>query len=74
MKIKIIENGRVIVAQQLVKTDLSGCLVPDCFICKCSVPGASHSKSGVPYHVKCKLCEDNGIKSLYDGESGDNLI
>ena len=74
MKVKIIETGGVSVAKQLVKTDLSGCLVPDCYICKCAVPGASHTRSGVTYHVKCKLCEDNGIKALYNGESGDNLV
>ena len=73
MTIKIIETGGVSLAKQLAKTDLSGCLIPQCYICKCDIPGASHTRSGVAYNIKCKLCEEKGIDASYEGESGDNL-
>ena len=49
-------------------------LVPQCFICKCAIPGASHNKSGSVYNIKCKLCEEKGIDASYEGETGDNLV
>ena len=74
MLINIIETSGVSLAQQLVRNDLSGCLVPKCFICSCAIPGASHNRSGVAYNIKCKLCEEKGIDASYEGESGDNLV
>ena len=74
MSIKINETGGVSLGRQLVKTDLSGCLVPQCYICKCNIPGASHNKSGIAYNIKCKLCQEKGIDASYEGESGDNLV
>ena len=43
-------------------------------MCKCDIPGASHTRSGNAYHIKCKLCAENGIDASYDGETGDNLV
>ena len=74
MNVKILETGGISLAKQLVKTDLSGCLVPQCFICKCDLPGASHTRSGNAYNIKCKLCAENGVDASYEGETGDNLI
>ena len=74
MTIKINEIGGVSIARQLVKTDLSGCLVPQCTICKCNIPGASHNRSGIAYNIKCKLCEEKGVDASYEEDSGDNLV
>ena len=72
MTIKINETGGVSIAGQLVKNDLSGCLVPQCTICKCNIPGASHNRSGIAYNIKCKLCEEKGINASYEGEIGND--
>ena len=73
MSVKIVETGGVSLTRQLVKTDLSGCLIPQCSICKCDIPGASHTRSGNAYNIKCKLCLEKGIDASYEGETGDNL-
>ena len=73
MSVKIVETGGVSLTRQLVKTDLSGCLIPHCSICKCDIPGASHNRSGNAYNIKCKLCLEKGIDASYEGETGDNL-
>ena len=73
MSVKIVQNGGISLAKQLVKTDLSGCLIPQCFACKCDIPGAYHNRSGNAYNVKCKLCLEKGIDASYEGETGDNL-
>ena len=73
MRVKVVQNGGVSLARQLIKTDLSGCLIPQCFVCKCDTPGASHNRSGNAYNIKCKLCLENGIDASYEGETGDNL-
>ena len=73
MKVKIVQTGGVSLVRQLVKTDLSGCLIPNCYVCECNIPGASHNRSGVVYNVKCIPCQEKGINASYEGESGDNL-
>ena len=77
MSVKVVEKGGTSLKQQLVKTDLTGCIYPDlpkypCFLCEAGVKGGSHTKSGVHYSGQCQLCEEDGIVARYDGESGRN--
>ena len=67
---KVVESGGVSLKQQLVKTDLTGCFYPDCYLCESDSKGGSHTKSGVHYSGVCVLCAENGTISRYDGESG----
>ena len=57
---------------QLVRTDLSGCLMPNCHLCNCSEGGGSHTRIGCVYSGKCLLCEKEGKKVVYYGESRHN--
>ena len=34
MKCKVVQTRGVSLARQLAKTDLSGCLIPDCYFCQ----------------------------------------
>ena len=77
MSVKVVEKGGTSPKQHLVKTDLTGCIYPNlpkdpCFLCEAGVKGGSHTKSGVHYSGQCLLCEESGIVSKYDGESGRN--
>ena len=67
---KIVEKGGVSLKQQLVRVDLTGCFYPDCYLCESGTKGGSHTRSGVHYSGICTLCEEAGVKSKYDGESG----
>ena len=49
------------------------CLVPQCPLCKCNLPGALHTRSSA-YQVTCKLCAENGIMAAYEGETGDSNV
>ena len=73
MKGKIVETGGVSLLRQLVKTDLSGCLVPGCYFCQCDQGGASHTRSGGAYSAQCLECEKLGKSAWYDGETGDSV-
>ena len=70
LSVKIVESGGVTLKQQLVKTDLTGCFYPDCYLCESGVKGGSHTRSGIHYSGICVICKDNGVNSRYDGESG----
>ena len=77
MSVRVVETGGKSLKQHLVKTDLTGCIYPNlpkdpCFLCEAGVKGGSHTKSGVHYSGQCLLCEESGIVSKYDGESGRN--
>ena len=60
---KVVESGGVSLKQQLVKTDLTGCFYPDCYLCESDSKGGSHTKSGVHYSGVCVLCAENGTTS-----------
>ena len=70
MSAKIVESGGTSLKQHLVKTDLTGCFYPDCYLCESGTKGGSHTRSGVHYSGICVKCEEAGVKARYDGESG----
>ena len=49
------------------------CLVPQCPLCKCNLPGALHTRSSA-YQVTSKLCAEKGIMAAYEGETGDSNV
>ena len=53
--------------------DLTGCFYgPErCRACKSGLKGSSHTRSGVQYHITCKV---TNILADYHGESGDNVV
>ena len=55
---------------KLVRTDLSGCLFPDCKLCEDGMRSGSHTRRGCVYQGQCKLCKDEAVTSTYHGESG----
>ena len=67
ISVKVVETGGRSLRSQLVRTDLSGCLLPDCHLCDCS-----HTRRGCVYSGKCLICEENDMKVLYFGETGHN--
>ena len=60
----------------LVRLDLTGCFYGEdrCRACKSGLKGASHTRSGVQYHVTCKICSATNILAEYHGESGFNAV
>ena len=70
LKIKIIETGGVSLKSQLVRTDLSGCLFPNCKLCDSDIGGGSHTRGGCVYQAQCLLCKDDNYTATYHGESG----
>ena len=72
LSVKIIETGGVSLKSQLVRTDMSGCLFPDCRLCESDVKGGSHTRRGCVYEGICKLCRENNFVAAYHGESGRN--
>ena len=74
MRVKLVETSGVSIARSLCKTDYSGCLVPQCPLCKSDLPGASHTRSSGAYQVTCKLCAEKGITAAYEGETGDSNV
>ena len=53
--------------------DLTGCFYgPErCRACKSGLKGSSHTRSGVQYHITCKV---TNILAEYHGESRDNAV
>ena len=51
------ETGGQSLGSQLVRTDLSGCLMTDCVLCE-SGAGGSHTRRGCVYSGTCKVYED----------------
>ena len=70
LTVKIIETGGQTLRSQLVRTDLSGCLMSDCNLCESGAGGGSHTRKGCVYSRTCKVCEKEGISAKYFGESG----
>ena len=70
MTVKVVETGGVKLGQKFCKQDLTGCIFPDCLLCKCESKGASHTRSGALYCGVCTLCKENGVSSKYHGETG----
>ena len=72
--IKIVETGGTSLRSQLVRTNLSGCVAPQCYICESGRRGASHTRRGANYEVTCKECRDQNIVATYYGETGDGAF
>ena len=70
MTIKVVETGGKSLKQHLVRMDLTGCFYPDCLLCESGERGSSHTRSGVHYSGTCKVCADQGLVAMYNGESG----
>ena len=70
--VRVVETGGRSLRSQLVRTDLSGCLLPDCHLCNCGEVGGSHTRRGCVYSGKCLICEEDGLKVVYYGETGHN--
>ena len=70
LTVKIIETGGQSLRSQLVRTDLSGCLMSDCDLCESGAGGGSHTRRGCVYSGTCKECEEEGTTAKYFGESG----
>ena len=60
ISVKVVETSGVSMTRQVFKTDTSGCLIPDCPLCECDRPGASHTRSGAEYQGNCLICKKNG--------------
>lgn len=73
IKIKVIERGgqRLSTVCGSNPTKTPGCKRGDCTICKGEKPGLC-SEIGPIYEVQCIQCENEGIKTIYIGESGKN--
>ena len=72
LSVKINETGGQSLRSQLVRTDLSGCLMSDCELCESGAGGGSHTRRGCVYSGTCKVCEEEGTSAKYFGESGRN--
>ena len=70
MDIKIVETGGISLRSQIIRTDLTECVFPDCSLCDSETKGGSHSRRGAVYGATCELCEENGILATYTGETG----
>ena len=70
LSVKIIETGGQSLRSQLVRTDLSGCLMLDCELCESGAGGGSHTRRGCVYSGTCKVCEEEGQAG--PGRSQDN--
>ena len=46
--------------------------MPECQLCVCDQPGASHTRAGAEYQGVCLHCAKNNVVTRYDGESGFN--
>ena len=74
MSVRVIETCGRKVRDSLVRLDLTGCFYPKCLACKSGLEGASHTRSGVQYHITCKVCNTKNILAEYHGESGFNAV
>ena len=72
ISVKVVETSGVSMTRQVSRTDTSGCLIPDCPLCECDRPGASHTRSGAEYQATCLVCKNNGTVTSYEGETGHN--
>ena len=69
---KIVETGGVSLRNLLVRSDLTGCLIPSplCLYCESGAGGGSHTRGGVVYTGQCLACRDNNTTATYHGELG----
>ena len=76
MSLRVVETSGKKIKHSLVNLDLTGCFYgPDrCRACKSGLKGSSHTRSGVQYHITCKVCAVTNILAEYHGESGDNAV
>ena len=75
MHIKIIERGGTSLKNELTKPDLKAdklCGKPNCLMDMGDQPGCNHHKAGALYKAVCLLCEGQGVKAEYIGETGDS--
>ena len=70
LTVNIIETGGQSLRSQLVRTDLSGCLMSDCDLCESKAGGDSHTRRGCVYSGTCKECEKEGTTAKYFSEYG----
>ena len=70
LSVKIVETGGQSLRSQLVRTDLTGCLMTDCGLCESGAGSGSHTRRGCVYSGTCKECEEVGTTAKYFGESG----
>ena len=70
LRAKIVEKGGRSLKNELVKMDLTGCFYTDCYLCQSGMKGGSHTRAGAHYSGLCMICEETGIVSRYDGETG----
>ena len=72
IRVKVVEQSGISMIKHLVKTDTSGCLIPECPLCKYGVKGASHTRSSAEYQATCLICKKENIMARYKGETGYN--
>ena len=75
MKVRVEETGgRKMKSQLCGGLDLTGCIYPDCPACRSDTGGASHTRSSCEYLGQCLICKEEGIETLYHGETGSNGV
>ena len=76
MYLPVVETGRKKIKHSLVNLDLTGCFYgPERRrACKSGLKGSSHTRSGVQYHITCKVCAQTNNLAEYHGESRDNAV
>ena len=75
MKVRVEETGgRKMKSQLCGGLDLTGCIYPDCPACRSDTGGASHTRSSCEYLGQCLICKEQGIETLYHGETGSNGV
>ena len=69
---KVVETCGVSLRSLLVRSDLTGCPIPEseCLYCQHGAAGGSHTRGGVVYKGICLVCKDTEITATYHGESG----
>ena len=69
LSVKFVETGGLSLRSQLVRTDLTGCLMTDCGLFESGAGSGSHTRRGCVYSGTCKECEEVGTTAKYFGES-----
>ena len=72
MTAKVVETGGVTMRSMLVRTDLTGCIIPSCVLCASGLKGGSHTRRVAVYTGHCSLCGENNLVVEYHGETGDS--
>ena len=69
-RIPVVERAGILV-RSIAKAEplkMKGCKRLDCF--PCTSGGGNCEKKGLGYQIRCKTCHQDGISSLYEGETG----